>query len=49
MTTPDVVSAPVDEQRQAFVDLARDFAQREIAPHAAGWDRRKEYPGEVIA
>src|SRR5688572_11046651 len=30
---------PLTEQQRAVVDLARQFAQEEIAPHAARWDR----------
>jgi len=36
------------EERREIVALARDFAQREIAPYAAEWDRDKRYPHEVI-
>jgi len=36
------------EQRREIVDLAREFAQREIAPHAAEWDRAKAFPREVL-
>ena len=38
----------MDEQRKEFVQLAREFAEKEIAPYAAEWDRRKEFPREVI-
>lgn len=44
----DIVADPLDEQRKEFVQLAREFAEKEIAPHAAEWDRRKEFPREVI-
>jgi len=37
-----------DEQREIRA-LARDFAEREIAPHAAAWDRAHRFPGEVFA
>src|SRR5215217_1265157 len=30
---------PLTEQQRAVVDLAREFAGEEIAPHAARWDR----------
>jgi alkylation response protein AidB-like acyl-CoA dehydrogenase len=30
---------PLTEQQRAVVDLAREFAAEEIAPHAARWDR----------
>lgn len=48
MTTVDMVADPLDEQRKEFVQLAREFAEKEIAPYAAEWDRRKEFPREVI-
>ncbi|MBV8989074.1 MAG: acyl-CoA dehydrogenase family protein [Solirubrobacterales bacterium] len=37
-----------DEQRQ-IRELARDFASHEIAPHAAEWDRKHEFPAQVFA
>ncbi|MGH7537086.1 MAG: acyl-CoA dehydrogenase family protein [Gemmatimonadales bacterium] len=36
-----------DTQRQ-IVELAREFAREHIAPHAAEWDRTKEFPRPVI-
>jgi hypothetical protein len=36
-----------DEQR-LLVDSARAFASRELAPHAADWDRDHHFPVEVI-
>ena len=27
------------EDQQAFVDVAKQFAEQELAPHAAQWDR----------
>jgi alkylation response protein AidB-like acyl-CoA dehydrogenase len=36
-----------DEQREIRV-LAREFAQREVAPHAATWDREHRFPHEVF-
>src|SRR5581483_4372900 len=35
------------EEQRAIRDLAREFAQKEIAPYAAEWDRTHEFPGEV--
>jgi alkylation response protein AidB-like acyl-CoA dehydrogenase len=32
------------EQSREIVELAREFARNEIAPHAAAWDREKRYP-----
>ena len=37
-----------DEQREIRA-LARDFAAREIAPHASAWDREHRFPHEVFA
>ena len=36
-----------DEQR-LLTDSARAFAARELAPHAADWDRDHHFPVEVI-
>jgi butyryl-CoA dehydrogenase len=36
-----------DEQRQ-IRDAVRDFAQRELAPHAAAWDREHRFPREAL-
>lgn len=47
MTTADVLGS-VEEQRREIVDLAREFAQREIAPQAAESDRTKEYPRRLM-
>ncbi|HXE46248.1 MAG TPA: acyl-CoA dehydrogenase family protein [Conexibacter sp.] len=38
----------IDEQREIRA-LARDFAQREIEPHAAAWDREHRFPEDVFA
>ncbi len=34
----------LDEQSREIVELAREFAQNELAPYAAEWDREKQYP-----
>jgi alkylation response protein AidB-like acyl-CoA dehydrogenase len=47
--TTDVLPSEVAEQRREIVALARDFAQRELAPYAAEWDRAKAFPPEVLA
>src|SRR3972149_6104594 len=49
MSTPDLMAPEVAEQRREIVALARDFAAREIAPHAGEWDRAKAMPREVLA
>jgi len=46
MTIPDDLEQ-VEEQRREIVALARDFAQKEIAPFAAEWDRTKACPFDV--
>ncbi len=49
MTMTNTAAEIVDEERRReFVEVARDFAQREIAPYAAQWDREKKYPADVI-
>ena len=37
-----------DEQRM-LRDTAREFAQRELAPNAAEWDRAAQFPAEALA
>ncbi len=44
----DVLTSEIVEQRREIVALARDFAQRELAPHSAEWDRAKAFPREVL-
>ncbi|MDQ8037218.1 MAG: acyl-CoA dehydrogenase family protein [Pedobacter sp.] len=34
--------------QQAFVQTARDFAEKELAPHAAQWDAEHHFPVDVI-
>jgi len=41
--TPVSIHELTDEQRE-IRDLARRFADEEIAPHAAGWDREHTFP-----
>ncbi len=47
MTTPELLDQ-IHEQRRELVAAAHAFAQNEIAPHAAEWDRTKEFPREVL-
>ncbi len=37
------------EDQRAFADTARQFAQAELAPHAAEWDAQGIFPREAIA
>ncbi|HET7461922.1 MAG TPA: acyl-CoA dehydrogenase family protein [Longimicrobium sp.] len=36
-------------EQQQIRDLAREFAENELVPHAAGWDREGTFPREVIS
>lgn len=46
--TIDLMAPELAEQRREIVALARDFAQRELAPNSAEWDRVKAFPREVL-
>lgn len=37
----------LNEEQRAIRDLAREFAEREIAPYASEWDETREFPAEV--
>jgi len=36
------------EQQRMIRDAAHDFAQQELAPHAAQWDRDEHFPAEAV-
>lgn len=36
------------EQQRMIQQAARDFAQKELAPHAAQWDRDEHFPAEQV-
>ena len=36
------------EEQVALADMARDFADAEIAPHAIDWDAQKHFPVELL-
>ena len=36
------------EQQRMIRDMARDFAAKEIAPFAAEWDEKEQFPAEVV-
>ncbi len=38
----------LNEEQLLFVETARDFSRRELAPHAADWDRDHTFPTDVI-
>jgi alkylation response protein AidB-like acyl-CoA dehydrogenase len=37
------------EEQRLLRDTAREFARRELAPHAAEWDREARFPTEAVA
>ncbi|HEX2519426.1 MAG TPA: acyl-CoA dehydrogenase family protein [Castellaniella sp.] len=39
----------LSEEQQAFAQAAREFAQGELAPHAAQWDEEHVFPREAFA
>ena len=39
----------LSEDQRAFADTARQFAQAELAPHAAEWDAQAIFPRDTIA
>jgi short/branched chain acyl-CoA dehydrogenase len=38
----------LSEEHEQFRRTVRDFAEKEIAPHAADWDREHHFPVEVV-
>jgi alkylation response protein AidB-like acyl-CoA dehydrogenase len=38
----------LSETHRSIRDTARDFATREVAPHAARWDKEERFPSEII-
>lgn len=36
------------EEQEMFRNMVRDFAAREIAPHASRWDRDRVFPSETV-
>ncbi|KAB7767223.1 acyl-CoA dehydrogenase family protein [Xanthomonas maliensis] len=42
-------AAELSDEQRAFRAAARDFADKELAPHAARWDAEGEFPREAIA
>ena len=43
-----MIDLSLTDEQKALQELARDFAQKEIAPRAAQWDRTGEYPFEQL-
>eukprot|EP00744_Colponema_vietnamica_P014877 GILI01020830.1.p1 GENE.GILI01020830.1~~GILI01020830.1.p1 ORF type:complete len:407 (-),score=31.48 GILI01020830.1:34-1233(-) len=44
---PGIESGLTEDQLQ-YVSMARDFAQREMAPNAAEWDRKRIFPEDCL-
>jgi len=42
------MSFEISEDHEQFRRVVRDFAEKEIAPHAAEWDREHRFPVEVV-
>jgi len=42
------MSAPADDRTEAIRQAVRRFAAAELAPHAARWDREKEFPRQAL-
>lgn len=38
----------LSEEQRAIQEMARDFAARELAPHALEWDEKKHFPVDVM-
>lgn len=38
----------LSEEQEAYRDTAREFAKRELAPHAARWDAEQMFPKDVL-
>ncbi|WP_020679972.1 acyl-CoA dehydrogenase family protein [Marinobacterium rhizophilum] len=38
----------LNEEQQAFADMARAFAENELAPHAGEWDQQAHFPVDVL-
>lgn len=47
--TQRLMDDELNEQQRAYVEAARSFAQRELAPQAALWDREHIFPRSAIA
>ncbi|HSF25893.1 MAG TPA: acyl-CoA dehydrogenase family protein [Actinomycetes bacterium] len=43
------MSFDLSEDHESFRKVVRDFAEAEIAPHAAQWDREHHFPLDVVA
>jgi alkylation response protein AidB-like acyl-CoA dehydrogenase len=48
-TMPQVIDFELGGELARFRDEARAFAERELRPHAARWDREAEFPSGAVA
>ncbi len=50
MASSDVTSTPFElsAEHEAFRASVRDFAQQEVAPHVAEWDRKHHFPSDLV-
>src|ERR687887_1535595 len=49
IATAEGVSFALTDEQKALRELAREFAEREIRPRAAGYDEHSTHPADVIA
>jgi alkylation response protein AidB-like acyl-CoA dehydrogenase len=47
-TVADLPSGGLSDTQRQIVELAREFAREHIEPHAAAWDRTKQFPRPTI-
>ena len=38
----------LSEEQQSIFDMAHDFAEQMIAPHAVNWDQTEQMPKDVL-
>jgi citronellyl-CoA dehydrogenase len=48
MNPPTAAFEPFTEEHQAFRRVVRDFAEKELAPHARAWDDAGEFPRSLF-
>jgi short-chain 2-methylacyl-CoA dehydrogenase len=42
------MSFQLSEEHEAFRQIVRDFAEKEIAPHAGAWDKAHHFPTDLV-
>ena len=48
MNPPATAFEPFTDEHQAFRRVVREFAEKELAPHARAWDEAGEFPRELF-